>query len=84
MLHVLLEWTYDMALSSPLFQVRDKVGRRSYSSLVKVLSNPTKQSVLFDNEHQMECFTPQTSDEAKEEWRRRSIARATQLTDTVE
>ncbi len=51
--------------------MRDDVGRRSYRSLINSLTDPQKDSVVFDNEHQLECYSIRGEKETVKEWRDR-------------
>ena len=53
------------------FQVRTYVGHRSYSRLVNTISHSSKESVLFCNEHQIECFSSQQPHETAAQWKQR-------------
>lgn len=51
--------------------VRTYIGHRSYSRLVNTISHSSKESVLFCNEHQIECFSSQQPHETAAQWKQR-------------
>ena len=40
---------------------------------MNAISQSSKSSIIFDNEHQIECFTPQNQDESLLQWRQRYV-----------
>ena len=52
-------------------QVRSKVGRRSYRRLTHLLESPTKQCVVFSNEHHFETFVQREAGETRDQWQHR-------------
>ena len=53
------------------FQICSKVGRRTQEKAIRLARTPSKNTVVFSNEHHVETIAARIAHESEKEWQKR-------------